>query len=350
VDFGLKKPDKILVIRFSSLGDVILTTPLLKTLKLKYPDAKIDYCTKAEYSDVLKFNPNINTLFPVEDKLDFNGLKNLKKLIKNNSYDLIVDAHNNLRTFYLLLFSGTKILKFKKYSLRKFLLVNFKINLMKKLPPISERYIQTLNKMRDKRADKYNIIPEIYTDENSRQKADSMFKELNIPADSKLICIIPGTKHFTKTYPAEYFAELINQFDTSYRFLLVGKGNDKINIDIIKSKTSNKVFDLYDKLSVLELAEVMKRCSLVISGDTGPMHIAESLNIPLIMIAGSSVKEFGFYPQSKNSVVIENEGLRCRPCSHIGRSECPLKHFKCMREIFPSSIFAKAEIFMAPDL
>lgn len=339
-----------MVIRLSSLGDVILTTPLLKILKQQYPDARIDYCTKEEFASVLKFNPNIDNLIPVDNNIDFGGLRDLKKSVKKAKYDLIIDLHSNLRTFYLTLFTHAKLLKFRKNSFRKFLLVNFKINLMKKLPPISERYIQTLNMMRDKPADKYNIIPEIYTDENSRKKVDSLFKELNIPADSKLICIIPRTRHFTKTYPAEYFAELITQFDKSYRFLLVGKGNDKINIDIIKSKTSNKVFDLYDKLSVLELAEVMKRCSLVISGDTGPMHIAESLNIPLIMIAGSSVKEFGFYPQSKNCVVIENEELSCRPCSHIGRSECPLKHFKCMREIFPSSIFAKAEIFMSPDL
>src|SRR5437763_14985075 len=99
-------------------------------------------------------------------------------------------------------------------------------------------------------------------------------------------------------------------------FLLIGKRKNKKNIDVIKSKTGDNVYDLCDKLSVSVLAEVMKHCSLVISGDTGPMHIAESLNIPLIMPAGSSVKEFGFYPQSQNATVIENEELFCRPCSH----------------------------------
>jgi len=350
VDFGLLKASKILVIRFSSLGDVILTTPLLKILKQNYPGARIDYCTKAACSEVLQFNPNVDRLIPIDDNLDFNGLKNLKRLIRDNSYDLIIDAHNNLRTFYLRRFIGTKTLKFKKYSLRKFLLVNFKINLMKNLPPIIERYIGTVSPLLRgvdlpdfKSVKGRGVLPEIYTDDSSKQKVDNLFKELNVPAALKLICIIPSAKHFTKIYPPEYYAEIINKSENC-SFLLAGKGTDKKNIDIIKSKTGSNVYDLCDKLSVLQLAEVMKKCSLVISGDTGPMHIAEALNIPLNMIAGSSVKEFGFYPQSQNSTVIENNGLACRPCSHIGRSECPLTHFKCMRELKPIEISAKAEI------
>jgi heptosyltransferase-2 len=84
----------------------------------------------------------------------------------------------------------------------------------------------------------------------------------------------------------------------------------------------------------------MKLCRLVISGDTGPMHIAESLNVPLIAIMGSSVREFGFYPQSDNSLIVENNSIKCRPCSHIGRPSCPQGHFKCMRAITPENIFS----------
>ena len=336
MDFGLLKASRILVIRFSSLGDVILTTPLLKLLRQNFPNARIDYCTKSSYAEVLTNNPNVDRIIPVDNDLDFNGLKNLKRLIRGNSYDLIIDAHNNLRTFYIRFFSGTKTFKFRKYSLRKFLLVNFKINLMKKLPPIIERYCNILIPLLNENIP-HIMLPEIFTDDLSKQKVNILFQELNIPAASKLICIIPSAKHFTKTYPPEYFSELINKSDNC-SFLLIGKGTDKKNIELIKSKTGNNVYDLCDRLSVSEIAEVMKRCSLVISGDTGPMHIAESLNIPLIMIAGSSVMEFGFYPQSINSTVIENKHLVCRPCSHIGKSECPLKHFKCMREIKPEEI------------
>jgi heptosyltransferase-2 len=209
---------------------------------------------------------------------------------------------------------------------------------MKDLPPIIDRYCQIIDE------DSASLLPEIYTNEISKQNAEKILKDLNVPKDKKLICIVPSSKHFTKTYPAEYYAEFINKFNPEqYAFLLTGKGNDKINIEKIKSQTGANVYDLCDKLTVSELAEVMKKCRLVISGDTGPMHIAEASNIPIIMLAGSSVREFGFYPQNKNAIVLENHTLKCRPCTHIGRSECPLVHFKCMREINPVTIQSVAE-------
>ena len=347
---------KILVIRFSSLGDVILSAPLLKILRETFTNARIDYLTKKGFSDVLKNNPDINNLIETDDNINFTGLRELKKQIKQDSYDLIIDAHNNLRTFYLKLFLNSRKLKFKKYSFRKFLLVKFKIDLMKDCPPISERYCNILNPLlRGVSARLRNglegglpaagkgVLPEILADEISKQNTEKILTELNIPKDKKLICIVPSSKHFTKTYPVGYYAELINKFDKNeYAFILIGKGDDKKNIDIIKSNASENVYDLCDKLSILELAELMKKCTLVIGGDTGPMHIAEALNIPLIMIAGSSVKEFGFYPQNKKSYVFENNNLTCRPCSHIGRDSCPLGHFKCMKDVNPDVILSEA--------
>jgi lipopolysaccharide heptosyltransferase II len=327
---------RILVIRLSSLGDIILTTPFLKVLREKFPNAQTDYLTKSEYADIIKYNPNIHKVIEVDNIINFKGLRELKKQLQANSYDLIADLHNNLRTFYLRLFfgGGVKFLKFKKYSLRKFLLVKFKINLLRNFPAIAQRYILTLNKLLGIESLNLNHPPEIFTSAEEVKKAGSTLNGLTIPAGTKLICIVPGAKHFTKTYPAEYYAELINKFDnTKYSFLLVGRGNDKKNIDSIISSTGANVYDLCDKLSLLELTELMKKCDLVISGDTGPMHIAEAAGAALIMLAGSSVREFGFYPQTKNSSVIENNGLKCRPCSHIGRPSCPQGHFKCTREI-----------------
>jgi heptosyltransferase-2 len=189
---------------------------------------------------------------------------------------------------------------------------------------------------------KENVSSEVFTNEQSKDSAERILNELKISKDSNLICIVPSTKHFTKTYPAEYYIKLINRFDKdTYSFLLAGKGKDRKNIGIIKKGNGSNVYDLCDKLNLLELTEVMKRCKLVISGDTGPMHIAEALGVPLVMIAGSSVKEFGFFPASDNSIIIENKELKCRPCSHIGRNSCPLGHFKCMREQTPEMVYEK---------
>jgi len=327
---------RILVIRFSSLGDVILTTQALKSIRQNFPQSEIHFLTKEEYKQILLWNPNVNKIITISNDAGFDELKRLKKHLGN--YDLIVDLHNNFRSFYLRLFSPARKVVFKKYSLRKFLLVKFKINLMKGLPTIAERYISTLRPRFIGGSNPNNALPEIFTTPETIQSLDSKLSRLS-SLYSRLILIFPSAKHFTKTYPPEYFAELINKFDAEkYLFALVGKGNDKKNIDIIKTKTGKNVFDLCDQLNALELFELMKRCSLVISGDTGPMHIAEAANVPLIMIAGSSVKEFGFYPQNEKAIIIENEELKCRPCSHVGRSECPLRHFKCMKELKPESI------------
>ncbi len=327
---------KILIIRFSSLGDVILTTPLLHILKKKCSDCQIDYLTKQVYAEVLKNNPNVANIITSTNELPFSELKSLKKSLKD--YDVIIDLHNNLRTFYLKLFSGKKKFTFKKYTFRKRLLVWFKINYLKNVPPVIDRYLLTIENLINVHHELGKQLPEIFIDENAKSKVDDLFKEFEIDTRKKLICIVPSSKHFTKTYPPDFYAELIDSYDSEkYNFLLIGTGNDIHSIDIIKAGTGENVYSLYERLTITELAELMKRCAVVITGDTGPMHIAEAAGIPIVMIAGSSVKEFGFYPQLKNADVHEIT-LPCRPCSHIGRNECPLGHFKCMREIKPAQI------------
>ncbi len=333
-----EKVKKILVIRFSSLGDVLLTSALLKSIKENFPEAEVHYLTKQNFAEVIRFNPNVNKIIEVDNDIDFAALRKFKAELKSDGYDLIIDAHNSLRSFYLKLFLNAGKLTFKKYSFRKFLLVKFMINLMKDLPSVTVRYCNIIPQ------NKYIYsLPEIQTDDISKSNIEKLLRGLNLSENKKLICIAPSSAHFTKTYPAEYYIQLINKFDSDkYTFLLIGKGKDRDNISKIKSQTGTNVIDLCDKLSVLELAELIKKCSVFICGDTGPMHIAEAVNTKLIMIAGSSVKEFGFYPQNENAVVLENNNLKCRPCSHIGRNECPMGHFKCMKEITPQTVYDAA--------
>ncbi|MFI5144613.1 MAG: glycosyltransferase family 9 protein [Ignavibacteria bacterium] len=343
---------KILILRFSSLGDIILTTPLLKILRTNFPEAQIDYCTKKSYSDLLKYNPAVSNVLEVSDDMDFAELRLLKKILIKNKYDLVIDLHNNLRTFYLKLSLRlrTLVVVFKKYSYRKFLLVHFKINRMKDMPSIAQRYIGTIKHIID--VNTIELTPEIFTNEYAVENAKKLLNNI-YPSPSgrtggaKLICIVPSSKHFTKTYPAENYIELINKFDKdNYKFALAGAGKDKDIIGKIKSGTDDNVYNLCDKLSLPVLSEFMKMCDLVISGDTGPMHIAEAAGVPIIMLAGSSVKEFGFYPSpllrgGVGGEVLEVNNLPCRPCSHIGKDYCPKGHFKCMKDITPNMVYEK---------
>ena len=337
---------RVLIIRLSSLGDIILTTPLIKLVQETFPIARIDYCTKAQYSYILKSNPYIHKVIKAKDELNKSSLEELRQLFKMSSYNIIIDAHNNLKTIYLRSFQNAEILVFRKYSLRKFLLVNFKINLMKELPPITERYRQVISGYTTQEKINEKTLPSVFTDEISERSISNMFTDLGIDDKKEIITIPAVSKHFTKTYPPEYYADVINNYPNAGAvFFLTGTGRDSKNINSIKSLVKDRtVYDLCNKLEIPDLISLIKRSTLVICGDTGPMHIAEALNIPLIMPAGSSVKEFGFYPQNEKSVVLENNSLKCRPCSHYGKEKCPKGHFKCMKEIKPEIILSKAAV------
>lgn len=338
-----EKIRRILVIRLSSLGDILLTTPMLESLREAFPLARIDFCTKEQFSHLLKLDPGIHKVIKAKNQMSFSDLRDLRQLLKLSNYNLIIDAHNNLRSIYLRMFQGAKVLVFRKYSFRKFLLVNLKINLMKHLPPITERYRRIVTRVSGLEFKTKTPKPVVYTNETSQKAVDNMIASLGLNNGTKLVCIAAASHHFTKTYPAEYYAEVIRKFDSAHTaFFMTGIGKDSVNIKKIKELSGSNVYDLCNKLEIEDLVALMKRCSLVLCGDTGPMHIAEALEIPIVMMAGSSVREFGFYPQSENAVVLENNSLSCRPCSHIGRSSCPKGHFKCMMELTPEMVYEKS--------
>ena len=339
---------RILIIRFSSMGDIILTTPLIDLITRTFPLARIDFCTKEQFAYLIRSNPKIHKVIKAKNELDYTALKDLRQLIKMSNYNMIIDLQNNFKSIYLRSIQDAKTEIFNKHSFKKFLLVKFKINLLKNEKPIVERYKQTIRKYATKEDIEEKMLPELYTDPASERSIENMLRELALESGTKLICIPAVSAHFTKTYPAEYFAEIINNFpDSNAAFFLTGRGKDSENIQLIKSLTKEKkVYDLCDQLEIEDLVSLMKRCSLVICGDTGPMHIAEAFNIPVVMMAGSSVKEFGFYPQNGKAVVLENNSLTCRPCSHYGKPKCPKGHFKCMRELTPESIITNIKSFI----
>lgn len=317
--------NKILIIRLSSLGDILLTTPLIRTLKKKYPHCKIDFLLKAEYSDLLKNNPNINKILPYsQDKIDSFNVS-ITQSFNLGEYDLIIDLQNNLRSRRITSKLKIRTERFKKYSFRKLLLVKTKINLMKNLPSIPVRYGETIG------VDLEDARVEVYSDKEPNNKLVGL---------KNIIGICPGAKHFTKRYPIEYQIELCNLLvKNGFNVVLLGGRIDKSICDEISSAIPN-VINLQNNDDILQTISDMRLCDVIICNDSGLMHAASSLDKKLITIFGSTVKEFGFMPYNNpNSIIIENQNLKCRPCSHIGRSSCPKSHFKCMKEITPEKIF-----------
>ena len=297
----------VLIIRLSSLGDVLLTTPLIRSLKSKYPDINVDFVVKRQYSMVLKGNPYLRRIFFPDEEIDV------------TRYDVIVDLQNNLRSCRIRRKFEKRVVKFKKYSLDKYLLVNFKVNRLRELPAIPVRYAETVEKGLLDESGLDLLIP------------DSVKSRLT--GDKQTIGICPGSRHFTKRYPAEKFIEVGNKLASEgFRVVVIG-GEDEKNICAEISDSINGAINLSTENDLYQIAADMKRCDGIICNDSGLMHVACAVKVPVVVIFGSSVREFGFTPYGNKHKVVERENLSCRPCSHIGKEKCPEKHFRCMLEI-----------------
>ncbi len=326
---------KILVIRFSSIGDIVLTTPVLRLLKKKFGNGvEIHYLTKKSYAPVLKVNPYISKIHSFEKNLN-----EVKQELKTAHFDHIVDLHKNVRSQTVINWLKTPALRFNKLNWEKWLLVNFKID---KLPNkhIVDRYIETLapfDIQNDNEGLDYFIPQE--------EKVD-VERELGIQPNQYVAFVI-GAAHQTKKYPKEkipYICEMLGEktamlidalnFKNPLKIVLIGGKEDQEDALYIYNKTQNTI-NTCGKYSVNQSASIIEQAKVVITNDTGMMHIAAAFQKPVISIWGNTVPKFGMYPYEpkhpENVVIIENNHLNCRPCSKIGFSKCPKKHFKCMQ-------------------
>ncbi len=326
----ISKLKKILIIRLSSLGDILLATPFLRSLKKQFPSLEIDMVIREEYADTIKLNSHIRKQFYFSRNDEVN--KNLILNLSVENYDLVIDLQNNFRSKKITNKLKTKTVKFDKKSWDKFLLVNFKINNLKTEPQIPVRYAATITnfKLDDKGIDLISNKPE---------------SELIINK-SNLIGFCPGARHFTKRWLTEYFINLGNLLSKKdYQIVLFGGKTDRGICREIVGKIPDAI-DLSNNNDLLQTVSDMKQCLAVVCNDSGLMHVASATGTKVVAIFGSTVKEFGFAPYKCDNLILENNSLSCRPCSHIGKDHCPKGHFKCMKEIKPDLVFNKVTSFI----
>ena len=305
---------KILVVRFSSIGDIVLTTPVVRMLK-KQLNAQVHYLTKSSYVSLLKNNPYIDSVYQIDASIN-EVIGDLKK----ENYDYVIDLHNNLRTQILKFKLGVPSRNFNKLNMEKFMLTNFKLDNMPKIH-IVDRYLETVKHLGVK---------------NDNQGLD-FFLSANDKMDISIfpknyIVFVIGGQHATKILPNEKIISIIKKVNKPV--LLVGGPEDAHRGEEI-AKACDKVVNTCGKYSILQSASLVQQATMVITHDTGMMHIAAAFNKKIYSVWGNTVPEFGMYPylESEQSKRIEVKGLNCRPCSKIGYDKCPKGHFKCMQEI-----------------
>ncbi|MBX9850921.1 MAG: glycosyltransferase family 9 protein [Cytophagaceae bacterium] len=321
---------KILIIRFSSIGDIVLTTPVVRNIKKQIPGAELHYCTKSKFKSVLEHNPYIDKFHFLED-----DLSDLISRLKKENFDTVIDLHRNLRSFIIKTSLNKKSYTFDKLNFKKWLLVNLKINKLPKIH-IVDRYMKVVEKLAVK---------------NDNEGLDYFMNEKDMVNLSDFpethrngyIAFAIGAQHNTKKLPKERIVELCKKINLP--IILLGDHNDKIAGDYVEQKlkenNKNIIFNACGKYSLNQSASIVKEATKVFSHDTGLMHIASAFKKEIYSIWGNTVPEFGMYPYQTKYHILERANLKCRPCSKIGYPKCPLIHFKCMNEISFDSIDLK---------
>ncbi len=308
---------KILIIRFSSIGDIVLTTPVIRCIKQQLPDCEVHYLTKKKYATIVKSNPHITKVWELDGNIG-----SLIALLRQEHFDFIVDLHNNLRSSWVKLRLGVNSASFDKLNWQKWILVNLKRNF---LPPVHivDRYLaaaKPLGVHSDGKGLDY-FIP----------TADQIAPH-TLPASHQqgYIAIAIGAQHATKKLPLDKLIDLCIQLQ--HPIVLLGGKEDIKQGNAIAAAVGQKVYSACGLLNLNQSASVLQKALKVITHDTGLMHIAAAFDKEIISVWGNTVPEFGMYPYKvSKSTMLQVTGLSCRPCSKIGYSKCPKQHFKCMQ-------------------
>jgi len=313
---------KILIIRFSSIGDIVLTTPLVRCLKKQLEGTEIHYLTKKQFVPVLEANPYIDKIYSIEERIN-----DVIEDLYNESYDFIVDLHKNFRSKGVISKLRKPAYTFNKINLQKWLIVNYKIN---RLPDIHivDRYFEAVKKFRVK-----NDLEGLDYFVPEKDKVD--LKTLPELFHKGYIGWVIGGKHNTKIYPEEKVTEICRKLKQPV--LLLGGPEDEACGDRIQNTTGDHVYNACGKYNLNQSASLVEQAGKIFTNDTGLMHIAAAFKKEIYSFWGNTIPEFGMYPYmpglENKSYILEVKNLKCRPCSKLGYKKCPKKHFDCMNGI-----------------
>ena len=336
-------PRKILIIRFSALGDLVLTSPIYRELKRVYPQAEITLLSSSGIGSVLENNPHIDHYISHSRQESPAKLSYLIRKLRQEEFELIYDAHRSLRSIWIVwnlsgfgLFKSPQVWSINKRSWKRSLLIRFKINFLKNSPSQREHLLRPLQ---DRTKIELKNHTELFPD-NDAVLAVKEFMEQKKLMPNRFIAIGASASYPLKCWPMQNFHVLISDLIANrWPVVLVGGANEKENTQLEK-EYRGEIHNTAGKLSPLESAELLKNARLVVTNDTSVSHLAEAVSTPVIVLFGSTVKEFGYAPFLEESQIVETkEVLNCRPCSRDGRGKCLNPNYlSCLTNITPQSV------------
>lgn len=340
---------RILLFQTAFIGDVILTLPLAQALREQFPDAHIAFVAIPSAAPALEHHPAINEIVIYDKRKAQRGLSGIRLMISRlraSSFDLAFIPHRSIRSALIVWCARIPRRIGFSTSAGKFLFTDVVA------PATSaheiERNLDLLKPLFDRRFP--TALPNLYPNGMDRDIVTSILAEPSLGASpSDLVAIAPGSVWATKRWPKEYFiglGKLLRERDVS--IVLVGGKDDVILCDDIQRQIGDaRVLNVAGKLSLLQSAELIRRCRVAVSNDSAPMHLAAAVRTPVVALYGATIPQFGFAPLGPRDQIVETPGLPCRPCSIHGGNSCPVKTFACMHMISPAAVMARIELILA---
>jgi len=312
---------KILLVRFSSIGDIVLTTPVIRAIHVQLPDAEIHYLTKRPFVDLLTHNPHIHKIIAID-----RSIQEVIGSLKSERYTVVIDLHHNLRTLRLRRSLGVPTHAFPKLNFKKWLLVRFKWNRMPEVHVV-DRYYDAVKAI--------GVKPDHLEGEIFLANHDEVDIHATLGFAPKTYTTIAiGAQFQTKQLPLHKLHEIIEGIRGPV--VLIGGASDSAKgKELVRLSKRNDVISTCGQYSLVRSASIVKQSKVLLTNDTGMMHIAACFGVRIVSIWGNTVPALGMYPYipsqpqqwSKHEVQ-----LNCRPCSKIGFSSCPKGHFNCMEK------------------
>ncbi|MBK8872173.1 MAG: glycosyltransferase family 9 protein [Elusimicrobia bacterium] len=318
-------PKKILVIRLSSLGDVVLALPTLSALKAAWPKAHLTLLVKKSFAPLFVGHPLIDEIAVFESR----GVCGWMRDIRQQRYGLVVDLHDTLRSRLWSLTSGAdRCVRYDKRAWERRLLVWFKKPSHQLDGGVVERYLESLAPLGVSATD---TVPRLYVPPGERLPEEI---ERRV-GPGPFIGVAPGALHATKRWPPDRFAQAADLLhrELNLPVVLMGSKSDIPAVENVLRTLEAPAINVAGQTSVRDLMIVLSRCKVVLTNDSGALHVSAALGVPTVAIFGPTVKPFGFFPKGHWTTVVESEGLDCRPCSLHGSKICPKGHFRCMNDV-----------------
>jgi lipopolysaccharide heptosyltransferase II len=316
---------KILVIRLSSIGDIVLTTPVIHALRHKYPGATIDYLVMDRFREAIDGNPDISNVidFQHEKYKGLFGIHRFSQKLKLGNYDLVVDLHAKLRSRLICMWLNTLTLRYTKRSLLKTIGVPLRLMRYQVDDTIVKNYFKPLRRIG------------VYFTEEKLHFSFSNSQLESVKAFENFVVMAPGAANATKAWPPEYFGRLGRMLRE--RIALIGASHEHEALEAIRSAIGNNCKNLAGRLSLKESGALISISKYVITNDSGPFHIARGVGKKAFVIFGPT--DPGMFEYDSRSILIYDK-KECAPCSLHGDKRCPQKHFSCMKDLTPEKIYA----------